>query len=181
MKTFFVLACLGSSTGRTASCLAVSPEDRVSFWPRESWWVPCFKTFWSEMNFLSAKYDHATKMFEKALDVSCFTLTKQTHYVGTTPYQRRCDVDMTLFKQLCLVEYKNPPWGWDRKNIPRITVWHHEACRVMTNINLEGWIFLSHPHTINELFFLFTIRYHIFMSKEVLDFTEMWHDIMTSH
>ena len=25
-----------------------------------------------------------------------------------------------------------------RKSVPRITVWHHEACRVMTNDDPEG-------------------------------------------
>ena len=28
-----------------------------------------------------------------------------------------------------------------------ITDWHHEACRAMTNGDLEGHILLSHPHT----------------------------------
>ena len=29
-------------------------------------------------------------------------------------------------------------WGWDRKSVPRITDWHLEACRVMTNGDREG-------------------------------------------
>ena len=29
------------------------------------------------------------------------------------------------------------------KSVPRITVWHHEACRVMPNSDCEGRIFLS--------------------------------------
>ena len=29
------------------------------------------------------------------------------------------------------------------KSVPRFAVWHHEACRVMTNGDLEGRIFLS--------------------------------------
>ena len=33
------------------------------------------------------------------------------------------------------------------KSIPRIIVWHHKACRVMTNRERERWIFLSHFHT----------------------------------
>ena len=40
------------------------------------------------------------------------------------------------------------------KSVPRITVWHHEACRVMTNGDPEGRIFISHPHTNNGYFFL---------------------------
>ena len=38
---------------------------------------------------------------------------------------------------------------WDRKSVPKITDWHHGACRVMTNGDREGRIFLSHPHTYN--------------------------------
>ena len=44
--------------------------------------------------------------------------------------------------------------GGIEKSVPRITDWHHEACRVMTNGNHEGQIFLSHPH--NGFFFLLT-------------------------
>ena len=34
----------------------------------------------------------------------------------------------------------------------RITVWHHEACRVMTNCDRDGLIFLSQPHSNNRYF-----------------------------
>ena len=44
--------------------------------------------------------------------------------------------------------------GGIEKSVPRITDWHHEACRVMTNGDPEGRIFLSHPHTNNGFFFL---------------------------
>ena len=40
-----------------------------------------------------------------------------------------------------------------------IAVWHHEACRVMTNRDLEGRIFLSYPHTNNGFFFLLIIAF----------------------
>ena len=43
------------------------------------------------------------------------------------------------------------------KIVSRITVWHHEACQVMTNDDHEGQIFLSNPHTNNGFFFLLTI------------------------
>ena len=46
--------------------------------------------------------------------------------------------------------------GGIEKSIPRITDWHHEACRVITIGDLEGWDTLSHPHMNNELFFLLT-------------------------
>ena len=35
------------------------------------------------------------------------------------------------------------------KSVPRITDWHHEACRVMTNGDHEGQIFLSYPYANN--------------------------------
>ena len=35
------------------------------------------------------------------------------------------------------------------KSVPRITVWHQEACRVIANGDQEGQIFQSHPNTNN--------------------------------
>ena len=46
--------------------------------------------------------------------------------------------------------------GRIEKSVPRIAFWHHEACRVMTNGDLGGRVFLSYPHTNNEGFFLVT-------------------------
>ena len=42
--------------------------------------------------------------------------------------------------------------GGIEKSIPRIAVWHHEACGVMTNGDPKGWISLSYPHTNNGFF-----------------------------
>ena len=42
--------------------------------------------------------------------------------------------------------------GRIEKSVRRITFWHHEVCQVMTNGDLEGWIFLSYP----RFFFLLT-------------------------
>ena len=47
--------------------------------------------------------------------------------------------------------------GRIEKSIPTIVSWHRDACRVMTNGDPEGRIFLSYPHTNNEFFLLFTI------------------------
>ena len=44
--------------------------------------------------------------------------------------------------------------GRIEKSVPRITVWHYEACRVMTNGDPEGRIFLSYPRTHDRFFFL---------------------------
>ena len=46
--------------------------------------------------------------------------------------------------------------GRIENSVPRITVWHHEACQVMTNGDPEGGIFLSYLHTNNRFFFLLT-------------------------
>ena len=51
--------------------------------------------------------------------------------------------------------------GKIEKSVQRITVWHHEACRVMTNGDLEGQIFLSYPHKNNGFFFLLTTVFYI--------------------
>ena len=40
------------------------------------------------------------------------------------------------------------------KSVTMITVWHDEACRLITNGDSEGRIFLSCPHTNNGFFFL---------------------------
>ena len=40
------------------------------------------------------------------------------------------------------------------KSVQRIAIWHHEACRVMTNGDPEGRIFVSYPHMNNGFFFL---------------------------
>ena len=51
--------------------------------------------------------------------------------------------------------------GRIEKSVPRIVVWHHSACRVMTNGDPEGRIFLSYRHTNNGLFFLLTTVFFI--------------------
>ena len=49
--------------------------------------------------------------------------------------------------------------GRIEKSVPRIAVWHHEACRVMTNGDSKGRIFLSYPHMNNGFFFFFAHHY----------------------
>ena len=54
-------------------------------------------------------------------------------------------------------------------SVRSIAIWHHGACRVMTNGDPEGRIFLSYPHTKNELFFLLTsafIYLFIYLKKK---------------
>ena len=42
--------------------------------------------------------------------------------------------------------------GGIEKSVPRITVWHHKACRVMTNGDPEGQFFLTHRIRISDIF-----------------------------
>ena len=46
--------------------------------------------------------------------------------------------------------------GRIEKSVPRITLWHHKACRVMTSGDQEGGIFLSYLHMNNGCLFLLT-------------------------
>ena len=50
--------------------------------------------------------------------------------------------------------------GSIEKSVPRIAIWHQEACRVMTNGDPKGQIFLSYPHTNNGFFFLLTTVFY---------------------
>ena len=51
------------------------------------------------------------------------------------------------------------------KSVPRITDWHHKACRVMTNRDRQ--IFLSDSHTNKGFFFLLTTKYRILYWKNI--------------
>ena len=55
--------------------------------------------------------------------------------------------------------------GGIEKYIPRMTAWHHKACRVIANSDREWRISLSHPHTSNGFFFLLTTKYLIYIRK----------------
>ena len=52
------------------------------------------------------------------------------------------------------------------KSVLRITVWHHEACRVITYYDPEERIFLYHPNMDNGFSFLLTINYCILCLKK---------------
>ena len=56
--------------------------------------------------------------------------------------------------------------GGIEKSFPRITDWHHQVCRVMTNGDHEGLIFLSHPQTNYGFFFLLTNEYLFYIGKK---------------
>ena len=71
--------------------------------------------------------------------------------------------------------------GGIEKSVPRIAIWHHEACRVMTNGDPEGRIFLSYPYTNNGFFFLLTTVFS-FKNKlpEVPRYAKIQFHMMTS-
>ena len=71
--------------------------------------------------------------------------------------------------------------GRIEKSVPRIANWHYEACRVMTNGDPEGQIFLSYPHTNNGFFFLLT-TFLKFKNKlpEVPEYPKIQFHMMTS-
>ena len=54
--------------------------------------------------------------------------------------------------------------GGIEKTVPRNSVWHHKACRVMTNGGHKGQIFISHPHKNNGFF------YHLLAHHQILQF-----------
>ena len=53
--------------------------------------------------------------------------------------------------------------GRIQKSALRIAIWHHEACRVMTNGDPEARIFLSYPHRKKGFFFLLTLFLFIYL------------------
>ena len=55
--------------------------------------------------------------------------------------------------------------GSIEKSVPRVAVCHHEACRVMTNGDAEGQIFISYPQANNGFFSLLTT---VFLFKNKL-------------
>ena len=71
--------------------------------------------------------------------------------------------------------------GRIEKSVPRIAFCHHEACRVLTNGDPEGQIFLSNPHTNDGFFFLLTTIF-LFKNKhlEVPEYAKIQFQMMTS-
>ena len=58
--------------------------------------------------------------------------------------------------------------GRIEKSVSRITVWHCEACRVMTNDDPEGRIFLSYPQTNNGFFSCSSLILFIYLFQNKL-------------
>ena len=66
------------------------------------------------------------------------------------------DLPILYFKGLQVIRIDHECEGRIEKSIPKIAVWHHEACQVMTNGDPEGQIFLSYPLRNNGFIFLLT-------------------------
>ena len=124
--------------------------------------------------------------------VSCFSHAFASVHccLGVTCWERAdllaldCDVDCTfcyspsgilcqvwylivLFPDLCHLSYFHKRIyheceGRIEKSVSKIAIWHYEACRLMTNSDPEGPIFLAHPHTNNGFIFLLVIIFFLF-------------------
>ena len=67
-------------------------------------------------------------------------------------------------------------------SVPKITVWYHKACQVITNSDPEGWLFLSHPYTNNQFFVLLTNEFLFFRKlPDFREYAKMQYNMMTSH
>ena len=83
------------------------------------------------------------------------TKREKQRRIHATLFDLRCllGIDMWTFLFTHTIE----------KSVPRIAVWHHEACRVMTNGDPEWRVVLSYPHTNNGLFLvLATVFIYLF-------------------
>ena len=86
-------------------------------------------------------------------------------------------IDVNSFLKNESIRIHNEYEGRIEKSVPRITVWRHEACRVMTNGDHKGRIFLSYPHANNGFFFLLTA---VFVFKDKLQYAKIQFHMMTS-
>ena len=71
-------------------------------------------------------------------------------------YHRVRNIPHTSIIKFMSISIHHECEGGIEKSVPRITDWLHEACRVMTISDHEGWIFLSYSHTHDGYFFLLT-------------------------
>ena len=81
---------------------------------------------------------------------------------------QRSWADKELKRHFLIIRIYHECEGGIEKSVLRITDWHHEACRVMTNGDQEGPIFLSHPPLNNGFFFLLTTSYLIYIGKNLI-------------
>ena len=68
-----------------------------------------------------------------------------------------CVVSYYQAKSIKTIRIYHESEGRIEKIVPRIAVWHYEACREFTNVAPNVRIFLSYPHRNNGFVFLLTI------------------------
>ena len=77
------------------------------------------------------------------------------------------------------ISNKNLSW-WIEKCVLRVTVWHHEACRVTSDCSPEGRIFLFIPHIHDRFFFLHTFHFWNWaFDNAVTSIADVLHIVMT--
>ena len=103
--------------------------------------------------YLSSKFDASVR--SDCWDISIWKTLTQCDGNGNANANANANVDDRG-------DYNSSPctsYRRAKKSIPRITVWHHSACRVMPDCDCEGEIFLSTPHTNDRYFFLHTFHF----------------------
>ena len=106
----------------------------------------------------------------------CYYVHSSCHW-----FWRHCDC-YKIHWSLQIIRIYREREGRIEKSVPRIAVSHHEACRVMTNGDHEGRVFLSYPHTNNGFFFLLTTVFiYLFQNKlpEVPEYAKKQFHMMT--
>ena len=89
------------------------------------------------------------------------TLTDHRSAYGTERKRHNTDIPIYTHTSKSIRIYHKCEGGIEIF-VTSITVWHHEACRVMmTNGVPEGHILISHFHT-NDRYFLLTIKFLLF-------------------
>ena len=90
-------------------------------------------------------------------------LARSNGRVKSCGYSWECSVKMLYLIFIYNIRIHHECECRIEKSVPRIAVWHQEACRVMTKGDPEGQIFLSYPHKNNGFFFLLTTVFiHLF-------------------
>ena len=100
-----------------------------------------------------AKQSHKTlleRMPQRTHRSNIYHYCRERHFSATLESQEHWSVKRWTIRIYHECE------GRIEKSVPMIAVWHHEACRVMTNGDPERRIFLSYPHTNNGCIFLLT-------------------------
>ena len=122
------------------ACWLILPFSLADFSPK----TKCFPKFLQEYH----KYQ--TDWIQIRSDISMdliwvqTTCNQQTTKVTTRRQRAKHNMNLHMCRNIRIYHECE---GRIEKYIPRITDWHHKACRVMTNSDPEGQIFLSYRCT----------------------------------